>query len=117
MGTSEKQKVADLICHAVETADKHYYIRNKLEGAPETAKIVRGIFFGEKQRSESATLLQSETEQNTPNEATCMTPVKGMRCIPAGANTQGLSTPKRRYPEDGEIKIHDTVRTRTSLRE
>ena len=26
MGTSEKQKVAHLMCHAVETADKHYYI-------------------------------------------------------------------------------------------
>ena len=117
MGTSEKQKVADLICHAVETAYKHYYIRKKLESAPEAAKIVRGIFFGEKQRSSSATLLQSETEQNTPNEATCMTPVKEMPCIPAGGNTHGLSTPKRWYPGDEEIKIHDTIPTRTSLRE
>ena len=109
MGTSEKQNVADLMCHAVETADRHYYIRKKLESAPEAENIVRSVLYGEKQRS--------ETEQNASNEDICVTPVKGMPCIPAGGNTHRLSTPKRRYTEDEEIKIHDAVPTRTSLRE
>ena len=26
LGLGEKQKVADLMCHAVETADRHYYV-------------------------------------------------------------------------------------------
>ena len=76
MGTSEKQKVADLMCHAVETADKHYYVRKKLESAPEPANIVRSVFYGEKEPSSFATLLQGKTEQNTSNEATYVTPTK-----------------------------------------
>ena len=49
MGTSEKQKVADLMCHAVGTADKHYYIQKKLESATAAATIVRSVFNGEKE--------------------------------------------------------------------
>ena len=46
MGTTEKQKVADLMFHAVETADRHYD-REKLESAPEAVNIVRSVFYGE----------------------------------------------------------------------
>ena len=117
MGTSEKQKVADLMCHAVETADKHYYVRKKLESAPEAANIVRSVFYGEKEQSSSATLHCTETEQNTSNEATCVTPIKGMSCLPAGGYSDGFRTPKRRYTENEETKIHDTVPSSISLRE
>ena len=94
MGTSEKQKVADLMCHAVETADKHYYVRKKLESAPEAANIVRSVFYGDQEPSSSATLLQGGTEQNASNEATYVTPAKEMSVLPA----DGFTTPKRRYP-------------------
>ena len=103
MGISEKQKVADLMCHAVETADKHYYIRKKLATAPEAASIVRSVFYGDKNGSSSTGLsatLDSDPEQNlSPRREeyvsdVCVTPVRSMSDLedtdPSYVNTPRL---------------------------
>ena len=105
------------MCHAVGTADKHYYIRKRLESAPEAANIVRSVFYGEKEMGLSSTFLRSETEQNTPIEAIDLIPARGMLCIPGGGNTHGLSTPKRKYTEQEKTRIHYAVPKNATLRD
>ena len=85
-----------------------------LESVLEASNIVRSVFYGEKDRS---LLHFFRVKQNKIRPLKlCVTPLKGMPCIPAGGNIHGLSTPER-YTEGEETKIHDTVPTRTSLRE
>ena len=114
MGLGEKQKVADLMCHAVETADRHYYVRKWLSSAPQAANIVRSVFYGDQCLPD--TLPRSETEQCTSTEALIVTPVKEM-CSSADNDTCELQTPKRKYTLPEVVKIRRLIPNRTTLRE
>ncbi|XP_057311987.1 uncharacterized protein LOC130649709 isoform X2 [Hydractinia symbiolongicarpus] len=43
-GMGMNQEVADLMCHSLDTANKHYFVRKKQEAAAKGGKVIRSYF-------------------------------------------------------------------------